>query len=111
MELIELNKEGINRLNLNNLSRAFQFVKDNTQIGYALILNEENNELLIYVEEPYRGNGYGTELFSKMLKIMNKEIKVKTNNDIMKNIINKFRGLEISNKNSYTIYVIPKIDI
>ncbi|MBQ9318770.1 MAG: GNAT family N-acetyltransferase [Bacilli bacterium] len=86
----------------------YQIFNDNTMIGSISILYNSINMINIYIDEKYRGYGYGSDSFrlileqlknKKILKIM---ITIPVNNIIMMRIINHYKNM-IKNKNNELI--------
>ena len=91
----------------------YKLNKDNKTIGYGTINNDEENGIFIYIEKESRGNGYGRELFLKILEEMKKEgykeVKIIFNreNIQMLKIVTKEGGLHISSMDENVQYVVP----
>ena len=110
MKLEEISINDLNVGHEDNINKVYKYLKDDTIIGNAIITNDEDNKVNIYIEESYRGNGYGKVLFKEILSIINKDITVKTNNPIMKSIIAYYNGIELSTNKGVTTYRVPKIN-
>ena len=97
----------------NDIIEMYDLLLDDKVIGYSTINNDINNVLSLYINEDYRGNGYGKAFFEKMLielkKNGHKEIILmfSKHNFIMKRIIQSFNGLEISLYKEKIKYVVP----
>lgn len=109
MKLQEINIDNLNIEGKENILSLYKYFKDNIKIGYAIITKDEEDKIKIYIDEPYQGNGYGKKLFKDILDIVNNEVVVKTDNPIMKIIINFYGGIEISNKEGNITYKVPRI--
>ena len=110
-KLIESSTKKINynEIDNDNIKNIYEYFYDNILVGYGIITNIENSKIYILIKKEYRNKGYGTKLFKEMLLIENKDTKVTCNNQIMRRIIGKYNGIEISRDEGYILYIIPKI--
>ena len=110
-KLIESSTKKINynEIDNNNIKNIYEYFYDNILVGYGIITNIENSKIYILIKKEYRNKGYGTKLFKEMLLKENKDIKVTCNSQIMRRIIEKYNGVEISREGNYILYIIPKI--
>lgn len=94
-----------------NIKEIYEVVNDNIKIGYVFILDDNINEIYIYIKEEYRSNGYGTEVFKNILKKFNDRKELFFNIDL-KNIIAicmivNQGGINLGNSRGYTKLVLP----
>ena len=74
IKLVE-NKEESNS-KMKDSQYFYEFQKDNNTLGWATINKDDENKLYIFIDENFRGNGYGKLLFSEMMKeLRNKDYK------------------------------------
>ena len=92
-------------------SEIYVLKKDNIIIGYGKINNDVNNRIEIFIISEYRGNGYGKELFSNLVKTFNTidiiYLTFENANIIAKRIVEKFGAKQDSIINGIIKYVLP----
>ena len=94
-------------MKIENINDCINLVKDEITIGYAKI-----NPIEVFVDENYRGNGYGKMLFKALLEeAKNKgldhlNVKFSKKNIPMRKIITDFNGERISLDDDDLTYVI-----
>ncbi len=91
----------------------YYFFKSNEELlGFAKINMLEKLDIYIFILEEKRGNGYGNELFMKVLENIKEygidsfEIKFPLNNVIMARIIEKNGGIEETRIDNYIKYIV-----
>lgn len=102
-------KKDISKLDdIKDLKELYELLIDNTKVGYCLLKDNKDDQVLLFIEEKYRSNGYGRLFFKKILDIINDDLYLKTNNSYMINIIESYNGKELSRNNGFRFYIIPK---
>ena len=92
---------------------CYRYFENDKQIGLAVINNDEDDKVFIYIKKELRGNGYGKALFSEvineLLKKEYKDIKVKFSKDNiqMLRIVNNYGALHLSTNGGIVRYLIP----
>lgn len=91
------------------------FKDDKEMFGFAKIDYLEKIDIYIFILKNKRGNGYGKELFSKVLQKLKEygihfiEIELPLSDIIMSRIINSNGGIEDTRKEGIVKYVLPII--
>ena len=91
----------------------FKLLKDSKMIGTAIIKQDEDDRLYIFIKKELRGNGYGKILFSEILKELKNRgynditIKFQKNNIPMLKIVTSNGGLHLSTDEQMVKYIIP----
>lgn len=96
--------------NKEDIKEVYEFIKNDNKIGYGIIKNNNEDQLQIFIYEDYRSNGYGKLFFGKMLETIKQDIRVKTNDNHMINIIDFYNGKELSRNKGMRVFLIPKKD-
>ena len=107
--MITLDKIDNNKLNIEtnkDIKDIYLCNIDDKDIGYIVTMNNDNDMIHINVNEEYRSMGYGKIIFQEALKLFNKDIVVKTNNERMMKIINSISGKEVSRCNGFVTFII-----
>ena len=92
---------------------CYKFYENDKNIGFAVINEDEEDKVYIYIKKELRGNGHGKLLFSELMgeleKKEYKDIKVKFDRDNiqMLKIVKHFGGLHLSTDNGLVKYLIP----
>lgn len=116
MEFVKVDKSFCNQLFLDELSSDSDvyILKDDTILGYGFIYNTNKDMIYFHILEEYRGNGYGTILFQKILDVLKEQKKLNSielaipAEDVRCNrILKKFGGVETHSENKKVYYVIP----
>ena len=112
IEIVKSDKRIEEILKIVDYKYIYKMVKDEKVIGYGTINKDQENVIYIYIQEEYRGNGYGKILFHKMIEETKKEgireIKLifKRNNIQMLKIATNVGGLHLSTMEENVQYLI-----
>lgn len=101
MDVVSNNELKNKHTSIGEYTNYYSIYDDNKCIGFSAINKDSNSMIYIYVEPNYRGNGFGTKMFSEMVKLFDDSIilTVETNNVVMNRIINHYNPI-INFKNS-----------
>jgi len=100
-------------LKFNLSDNLFSLKLDSKIIGYGKVTDNYNNRIEIYIEQDYRGNGYGKILFEKMIDVIKNlnlndvHITSPKQNIQMKKIITDFGGKQVSIDDEIVQYILP----
>ena len=92
-------------IQLVKVNNNYDILLDNKKIGYINLISNSFNMIEIFIEEDYRGNGYGSDSFKLLLddlkkyNINNITITIQVDNIPMMRIINHYKCI-IENKNN-----------
>ena len=95
-------------IQLVKVNNNYDILLDNKKVGYINILSNTFNMIEIFIEENYRGNGYGSDSFKLLLNELKKDsinnliITIQVDNIPMMRIINHYKCI-IKNKNDKLI--------
>lgn len=113
IEIVKTNKKIEEILKIVDYKSIYKMIKDEKVIGYGTINKDQENVIYIFIQEEYRGNGYGKILFHKMIEETKKEgfkeikLKFERNNIQMLKIVTKEGGLHLSTMGENVQYLIP----
>lgn len=107
-ELVKVNKDEINIDNKESINDFYLFKVDGKKVGYGFTTNISDDMIKIYIDEEYRSNGYGKILFGKMLELFDCDVKLKTSNKHMYNIICSYGGKLAYNAGDLSMFIILK---
>lgn len=112
VKLTEDNSQNELKFKFPKAEKYYKFEENNKTIGMASINNDEQNKFYIYINEIYRGKGYGKLLFSEMMKELNSqnynEVKVNcnANNIQMKKILDSNGAIPIAQTERTFKYIV-----
>ncbi len=92
---------------------TYQFLKDNETIGVASINKNEDDKVYIMIKKELRGNGYGKELFSFVIKKLKEQeysrvlVTFEQSNIQMLRIVTSNGGQHVSTNKDVVKYLIP----
>lgn len=112
-KVLEICKNDILRTNLfslNNEDELYQYKINGEIVGYGVFRNNNYDMIQVYISDKYQNQHYGTQLFSKMIELINKKIYVSTKEDNVKmiRIILNSGGIELGRNNGIITYEIIK---
>lgn len=112
MEIIKLSRDKITDLDLPENVMEVYFLKNALDVvGYGFINYNSVNEIEIFIKEDYRGEEYGSELFSKLYdSFEGREIhlQVELSNYPMIRIVEGYNPLNIGTHDGLVSYVLKK---
>lgn len=91
-------------IQLVKVNNNYDILLDNNKIGYINIISNPFNIIELFIEENYRGNGYGSNSFKLLMDEFRKDninnliITIQVDNIPMMRIINHYKCI-IKNKN------------
>lgn len=115
MKLIKVTTDNYPNL-FNEESDNYIFVNDNKDIIGKASINDsvKMNKLKISIEDQYRGNGYGKDIFRQLLEEYktnykdSSDLRFQINDENrFNNILHQFGGINISNNNGDLVYILP----
>lgn len=113
LTFIVMEEEEKKSFNFNLDDTYYTYKKDDVIIGYARVNVVAPHKIYIFINDNMRSNGYGTKMFSEVLKLLkenninNVEVEVPVGNVSMIRILERNNGKEITRIENIAHYLVP----